>query len=214
MHWIEVEGTPLPKRYGGHPALDFCNTWAGWNTPRRNLGGQPDLTREWLPTYDRLALWSGYVQLLTPETTRRIRRHAHHDRDQADKILHRAHRLRDHLYRLLLNPDDRHAFDTFATVAQSALQATRLEIDPDGAPRRVLPDTVGLALPLFAVARSAESLLTSADAHHRVRACPGDECGWLFLDLRGRRRWCDMATCGNRAKVRAHAARSKPAATP
>jgi predicted RNA-binding Zn ribbon-like protein len=40
-----------------------------------------------------------------------------------------------------------------------------------------------------------------------VKACPGDSCGWLFLDPRGRRRWCIMATCGNRSKVRAHAAR-------
>ncbi|MGW5195753.1 CGNR zinc finger domain-containing protein, partial [Kribbella sp. NPDC004138] len=39
-----------------------------------------------------------------------------------------------------------------------------------------------------------------------VRTCPS--CGWLFLDPRGRRRWCSMATCGNRAKVRAHAART------
>jgi predicted RNA-binding Zn ribbon-like protein len=39
-----------------------------------------------------------------------------------------------------------------------------------------------------------------------VRTCPS--CGWLFLDARGRRRWCSMATCGNRAKVRAHAART------
>jgi predicted RNA-binding Zn ribbon-like protein len=30
---------------------------------------------------------------------------------------------------------------------------------------------------------------------------PGVDCGSLFLDPRGRRRWCDMAACGNRATV-------------
>jgi predicted RNA-binding Zn ribbon-like protein len=38
----------------------------------------------------------------------------------------------------------------------------------------------------------------------RVRECANHDCGWLFLDLsRNRsRKWCDMSSCGNRAKVR------------
>ena len=40
----------------------------------------------------------------------------------------------------------------------------------------------------------------------RVRVCPGPRCGWLFVDESpaGRRRWCSMRACGNRAKVREH----------
>jgi predicted RNA-binding Zn ribbon-like protein len=36
----------------------------------------------------------------------------------------------------------------------------------------------------------------------RLRRCAGDDCGWFFVDTSkaGRRRWCDMATCGNSAK--------------
>lgn len=36
----------------------------------------------------------------------------------------------------------------------------------------------------------------------RTRICAGSSCGWLFIDRSkaGRRRWCDMATCGNIAK--------------
>jgi len=51
---------------------------------------------------------------------------------------------------------------------------------------------------------SAAELLTSGPLE-RVRECPGDDtCGWLFLDTsrNGSRRWCDMRTCGNRAKAR------------
>jgi predicted RNA-binding Zn ribbon-like protein len=51
---------------------------------------------------------------------------------------------------------------------------------------------------------SAAELLTSGPLE-RMRECPGDDtCGWLFLDTsrNGSRRWCDMRTCGNRAKAR------------
>ncbi len=44
----------------------------------------------------------------------------------------------------------------------------------------------------------------------RLKACAADDCGWAFYD-RSRNRsatWCSMATCGNRAKVRAFRARS------
>ena len=35
-----------------------------------------------------------------------------------------------------------------------------------------------------------------------VEECPGDDCGYLFRDTsHGRRRWCSMRSCGNRAKV-------------
>ena len=40
----------------------------------------------------------------------------------------------------------------------------------------------------------------------RVKACRADDCQWAFYD-RSRNRsgvWCDMAVCGNRAKVRAY----------
>jgi predicted RNA-binding Zn ribbon-like protein len=38
----------------------------------------------------------------------------------------------------------------------------------------------------------------------KLRQCDGETCGWLFLDRSpaGRRRWCSMADCGNRAKFR------------
>ena len=59
---------------------------------------------------------------------------------------------------------------------------------------------------LASVVWSAAELLTNGPLE-RVRECPGDDtCGWLFLDTsrNGSRRWCDMSTCGNRAKARRH----------
>lgn len=40
----------------------------------------------------------------------------------------------------------------------------------------------------------------------RLKACRNDGCRWAFYDSSRNRsgRWCDMAVCGNRAKVRAY----------
>src|ERR671930_579256 len=72
-------------------------------------------------------------------------------------------------------------------------------------PRRIANGFAWVADDVLApVVWSAAELLTSGPLE-RVRECPGDDtCGWLFLDTsrNGSRRWCDMRTCGNRAKAR------------
>ena len=64
-----------------------------------------------------------------------------------------------------------------------------------------------------ALARLADPLVAEIRAGnaHRVRICDNHSCRWLFYDesRSGRRRWCDMATCGNRAKAARHRARLK-----
>lgn len=62
---------------------------------------------------------------------------------------------------------------------------------------------------LTAVVWSAGDLLIASgqpNARHRLRQCANDQCLWLFLDdsRSASRRWCDMASCGNRAKARRH----------
>lgn len=62
-----------------------------------------------------------------------------------------------------------------------------------------------------AVALSAAALLVDRRELRRLKCCPGDRCGWLFLDetRNQRRRWCCMATCGNRAKAERHYRRTR-----
>jgi predicted RNA-binding Zn ribbon-like protein len=50
----------------------------------------------------------------------------------------------------------------------------------------------------------------------RFRICANDSCRWTFFDASptGRRRWCDMSTCGNRAKAARHRARVKASEGP
>ena len=80
---------------------------------------------------------------------------------------------------------------------------------PGGAmPARWWLDPTAAAAPLSAVAWAAAGFLT-APAAAAVGACPGAGCGWVFADPRGRRRWCSMAWCGNRAKANRHARRRR-----
>ncbi|MTD16765.1 hypothetical protein GIS00_22780 [Nakamurella sp. YIM 132087] len=58
-----------------------------------------------------------------------------------------------------------------------------------------------LRLPLHRIALLADRFLADPGPA-AVGRCPGEGCGWLFLHQGGRRRWCIMAVCGNRAKSR------------
>jgi predicted RNA-binding Zn ribbon-like protein len=65
--------------------------------------------------------------------------------------------------------------------------------------------------PLWEIAGSAAGLLLSHEPTW-LKQCPGDRCGWLFVD-RSRshsRRWCSSAMCGNRDRARRHYARTRP----
>ena len=50
----------------------------------------------------------------------------------------------------------------------------------------------------------------------RLRVCANDECRWVFRDNSpaGRRNWCDMSSCGNRAKAARLRERQKQKAEP
>jgi predicted RNA-binding Zn ribbon-like protein len=68
----------------------------------------------------------------------------------------------------------------------------------------------GLAWLLTAIARSAAELIAEGP-RAPIRKCANPGCGLFFYDdsRTGRRRWCSMAVCGNRAKVAAHYRREK-----
>jgi predicted RNA-binding Zn ribbon-like protein len=65
----------------------------------------------------------------------------------------------------------------------------------------------GLMIPI--VESAADALIEGELA--RVRRCADARCPRVFFDStrNGRRRWCDMATCGNRAKAARFRARER-----
>jgi predicted RNA-binding Zn ribbon-like protein len=67
-----------------------------------------------------------------------------------------------------------------------------------------------------AIARLAEAIareLIQGDTE-RLRICLNPQCRWVFKDTSrtGKRKWCSMRSCGNRAKVARHRARRRTVA--
>ena len=186
---------------GGQPALDFTNTVRAWESETpvgERLTGVVDAVH-----------WGEAAGLLTPDLATRLLAAA--DAGNRDPAVERYRSFRASLRRLFAAVADGEALPTPAladlnrTVAEAAT-ARRVVATADGfawawyAPAFTTP----VAL-LWPVAQAAADLLTDMDPG-RLRVCPGDQCGWLFYDRSksGRRRWCDMRLCGNRAKVRRH----------
>jgi predicted RNA-binding Zn ribbon-like protein len=197
-HYEVVDGLRLPARISGHPALDFCNTWAGWD-------GRDAV--EYLAGYEHLVVWAGYVGILRPDQVPVLRQRARRSASAAASVLERARAFRANLYAVLRDPGSAPAWSAVADQVAAAAQTLHLHRADETIRWEIAPAT-GLSAPLAAAAWSAGELLTSP-ALCRVRACAGAGCGWLFLDPTGRRRWCVMAVCGNREKARRFAAKHK-----
>ncbi len=72
------------------------------------------------------------------------------------------------------------------------------------------PRTPDPGLLLAPVLWSAGDLLAGS-RRRLVRQCANPQCRWLFVDdsKSGTRRWCSMASCGNRAKAHRHYAKRR-----
>ncbi|WBQ06615.1 CGNR zinc finger domain-containing protein [Kribbella sp. CA-293567] len=202
-HLELVQGVVLPKPVGADPVLNFLNT-------RSDFDGRGPAANEWLTSYEALVIWSGYVGLLADASVFRLIEQASVKPTDATRRLDAAREFRADLYDVLTDEAATGSFDAVArAVGRSTARRQLSAVPADGIGVRAtweLPEDLGL--PLDQLALLAAELLTGTSRDH-IRLCPGDNCGWLFLDPRGRRRWCSMATCGNRAKVRAHAARTR-----
>lgn len=170
---------------------------AGWGEP-------PHLRNEWLKTYDHVAVWAHHADLVSLSEVRRLRRSATRDPHWALTVLSELRGLRTATHIVSLHPEDTRAMAVVTGYVRRSGAVVRVE--PGSVPRWTFPADVGLELPLLASAWAVADLLTREDLS-RVKACPGHDCGWLFVDHRGRRTWCSMSSCGNRSKVARHARR-------
>ncbi|MFE6870233.1 BTAD domain-containing putative transcriptional regulator [Kitasatospora sp. NPDC057692] len=189
LYAVRVGEEWLPWSAGGHPALEFCNTFAGWGAPAPLPGS------DWLRRYSTLAVWAGHQDLAAPPLVEALLRQAERRPEEAAAVLAEARAFRSALYACLTGPQDGAAFGEVAAVVQRATRAAVFTRGEDGLAQWRLPPSAGLRLPLYAAARTAAELL--ADPRRlTVQRCPSADCGWLFLDAGGRRRWCSLATCG------------------
>ncbi|WP_394840718.1 CGNR zinc finger domain-containing protein [Pendulispora brunnea] len=191
------ETSPTFDFVGGHLALDFINTVANRHDPER--------ARELLLTHDDVALWlesSGLSATLDSRWPRRLR--------SESRAPARLRAAREHLYSLF------NAAATGSAIPENALVATDrtlracrrrqcLRADRGAVVWGWSDGTSVCDRVLHAILSQAVDLLASAP-RAAIRFCDGSGCGWLFLDRSpaGRRRWCSMRDCGNRAKARRH----------
>ncbi len=192
--------TPTFELSAGATCLDFANT----------LGDRPSGHDEKLASYPDVLAWAVQARILDADTARRLEALARLQPVVAQRTLRTATALREVVYRLFAavaaheppRPRDLSHLNRALARAMS-----RLRVAGHGGSFQWRWEGEGDVLDclLWPVVRSAADLLVSVD-RERVRECDGAGCSWLFMDRspRGNRRWCDMASCGNRAKARRH----------
>lgn len=188
--------------------LDFINT-SGQHPSHAN--------DEFLTSYERLVEWGAYMVVLTHDEAAHLLQLAKQRPAEAEAALNYAVAVRETLYRVLSahaagrEPDtaDMAAFNHILSKAMSRLRLTSGESKFGWV---WAMDADDLEQMLWPVVWSAAELMTSHDLR-QLRECASDDCDWLFLDTSRNhsRRWCSMASCGNRAKARAHYQRTRQA---
>lgn len=176
--------------WGETLCLDYANS-VDWSPEDEHT--DPEQT-DVLRAEDMLGRWGRRCDLLGEDAKR-----------ASTAELERARSLRDAVYRLFSSISqgqdptrrdlDLLMSDYTEAVNHASLQAGKglYKFDwPPQDPRRIR----------FAVATDAIALLGDPSRLERVSRCPGRDCGWLFLNTSGRRRWCSMSTCGSREKMR------------
>jgi predicted RNA-binding Zn ribbon-like protein len=154
---------------------------------------EPDTAAAWLTSRELLA----EGEALTPADIRQ------------------AQEMREALRKLLLAhngaPLDAAAVDAVNNAAKSAELVVRVGEHGEAELVPVRPGIDGALGRLIAIVYRS----MSDGTWERLKACPEDRCEWAFYDWSKNRSatWCDMSTCGNRAKARAYRQRRQRGST-
>ncbi len=210
----------LPRRpvaaaslVGGRLCLDLANTVAGWRGSRPPRDFEPLEDR--LLDYADLLAWAQRSGLLDQASVGALWRFARRGARDAAAVVARARGLRHAVYRTARRLIDRRTpvdadVEVILAEFRNARRHERLQASETGLSWTTMADPRALDRVLWPVAQSAVEFFTTGNLT-RLRVCPGEECGWVFEDTsRNRsRRWCEMADCGNLAKVRRFRSRSR-----
>jgi predicted RNA-binding Zn ribbon-like protein len=178
--------------------------------------GEPD---EKLPDIDALLDWLREHGLISGRARAAEASRLRRDRDEADRRLGRFRHLRGLLQAMSHdlaedgepNPD---RVTDLNHILRHGLHYHQLRQQPGGTRYEVAQVGDRLDQARATIASSFAHFLAE-DAPGRLRFCANEGCRYVFIDRSptGRRRWCDMRTCGNQAKVAAHRARARAQTT-
>jgi predicted RNA-binding Zn ribbon-like protein len=190
---------------GGDAALDFINT----------VSGRDQSPRDWLDSSARLLEWATLVRLLPEKNLRALTKKIHSEPAAAARALTRAKELREDLFALVTaiatrNTPPKSALATLREHWLAGIEAHELRFESGRVIADIRTDAADFDLIAALVAyRMVEHVMPQPV--DRLRVCGGTNCAWVFIDSSkaGRRRWCDMAVCGNVAKDQRFYARSR-----
>jgi len=184
--------------------LDFVNTDGGSHAA------------DAVGDFDGLVAWLETAIALDMERAQMMRRRAIQQPSGATAALADARRVRSALRGLAergaVTPQVRiDVLGEINRVLGRSAGTRRVEIRGDGTfARSFVPVGDAFAGLMIPIVESAADALILGELP-RVRRCADPRCGRVFFDgtKNAARRWCDMATCGNRAKAARHRARLK-----
>jgi predicted RNA-binding Zn ribbon-like protein len=190
---------------GGDAALDFVNT----------VTGRDQEPRDWLDSYARLLEWATLARLLPEKNLRALTKKMHSEPAAAARALTRAKELREELFALVSavasgNAPPKSALAALREHWLAGSDAHDLRFENGRLVADIRADAADLDLIAAIVAyRVVEHVMPQPV--DRLRICSGKNCSWVFIDSSkaGRRRWCDMAVCGNVAKAQRFYARTR-----
>lgn len=191
---------------GERLCLDFANTLS-----ERETASPVEL----LHTYADLLHWCQRAGSLNEQEIARLQAQVRRRPGEAERELLSIRQAREVLFNIfraraseqVVQGED---LQQFNALLGETMRHARLEPGVSGFAWDWSSEGDQLALPLWYIVRDAANLLTSPELT-RVRICASSDCNWLFLDSSKNRsrRWCDMKSCGNRAKARRHYGRKK-----
>jgi predicted RNA-binding Zn ribbon-like protein len=199
-------GTMLISRVRADLCLDYANTlsWRGSAAPTEKLHDVADLLG-WIETT------AGVERGALRDLVAWSREHA----ADAAALFADAIELREVIWRVFgaiaagtaVRDRDFGALKTAVTAAPARSLLARAGGGYAWRVDRLRPSGGDLLAPVL---WSAGDLLLEA-GHRLIRQCANEKCLWLFIDesKNATRRWCDMSSCGNRAKARRHYAKVK-----
>lgn len=196
---------PAPVFIGGRLWLDFVNT------DDARLGQRMDV----IASFTEFVEWLVAAQVIDAERAAVLRRRAVEQPSGASAALVEAQRIRGVLRALALRGRDpraalgrAQAVEEINRVLSRSVGTRRVESTGDGAyARSFVPvgDAFGgLVIPI--VESAVDSLVRGELG--RIHRCADPRCPRVFADdtKNKTRRWCEMKTCGNRAKAKKHRA--------
>ena len=183
---------------GNNLSVDFVNTWVREN-------GAP---KELLESFDDLIAWAARANLSNlPQAKALLQNWG--GRPKAAQVLKLALNFRETLLEMVLDAERGAAIkpaviEAINMIMKAEIGYAEVVRTEEGFEKRFCADFSDPGQLLAPVAEAAVDLLCYGNLAY-LKKCEGADCVLHFYDTTKNhsRRWCDMAACGNRAKVAA-----------